>query len=167
MPLNSLGQHHAILTLEKLDARLQSFGHIQVNKNCTAMTHPTDYTILPQQTRRKMNVITIHPTQALGVLGNEVPGFVICAMDDIWVVSCGGNGRHFDFDGFDAVALVCTDEIFRALGGFQGCDGETLFVVCIDDFADLSQRVFTECGVSQLLCQSSPQRGNTNSSNVT
>ena len=154
MPLNSLGQHNPILTLEKLDARLQSLGHIQVNKNCTIVTHPTDYPILPQQPRRKMNVIAIHPTQPLGVLGNEVPGFVICAVDDDGIVSCRANGRHFNFDGFDTVALVSTNKVFRALGGFQGCDCETLFVVCIDDFADLSQGIFTECWVSQLLGQS-------------
>lgn len=106
-----------------------------------------------------MDVIAVHAAQALGVLGNEVPGLEVCAVDDGGVFRRRGDWRHFDFDGFDAVALVCADKVLGTLWGIKRTDGESLLVVCIDDLADLCDRVLLECGVSQLSCQYLSQEG--------
>ena len=159
MPVQSFSQHNPVLALEKLDPRIHRLGHIHVNENRTTLPHPTNHPILPQQPRRKMDVIAFHPAEAQGVLGNEVPGLEVCAVDDGGVFRRGGDGRHLDFDGFDAVALVCADKVLRTLGGLKGRDGEALFVVCIDDLADFCHGVFFKCRVSQLSRQRCLRKG--------
>jgi len=71
-------------------------------------------------------------------------------VDDGGVGLGGEDGLHFEFDGLDAVALVCADEVFWAGGGGEGGYCEAFFVVCVDDFTDLGFGVLTEFGMRQL-----------------
>lgn len=94
-----------------------------------------------------MNMISLHALEALRVLENGLPGGAICTMNDGWVVGSGSYGSHFDLNGLNAVALVCSDEVFGAFGRFKGCYGESLFVVCVDDFFYLRQSILAKLGV--------------------
>ena len=65
-----------------------------------------------------MNMISHHALEALRVLEDGLPGGVICPMNDSGVVGSGSYGSHFDLNGLNAMALVCSDEVFGTFGRF-------------------------------------------------
>ena len=105
-------------TLEKLDPILKTLLQIQINQHRTTIPHPTDNAILAQQSRRKMDMISLHPLQALGIIRDGLPGSGIGPVNDGGIIRCGENGRHFHLNGFNTVSLVCPDKFFWSIGGF-------------------------------------------------
>ena len=71
-------------------------------------------------------------------------------MDDVGVLVCRSDGLHFHLNGFNTVALICTDVVFGSFRGFECGDGKPFFIVVIDDFTDLSQGILTKFGMGQL-----------------
>jgi hypothetical protein len=118
LPINPLRQHNSIFTLEKLHPLPQTLLQIQINKHITTIPHPTDDSLLSQQTRRKMDMIPLHALQALWVLEDGLPGCVIGAVDDGGVFGGGSYGSHFHLNSLDAVTLICSYEVFGTFGGF-------------------------------------------------
>jgi len=97
-----------------------------------------------------MDMIPLHPTQPLGITFDDFPCFLVRSVNDGGVLCGRGDGLHFHLYGLDTVTLISADEFFRSVGGIEGCDGESLFVVCVYDFFDLTQGITTELGICQL-----------------